>query len=144
MLTKTIGTLIAITFSLGGCNVVPPAHAEEGYLQPSTPETTVMHELHFDVRAGLRGVLSLSSEAGIMVRVNQGKQVRVRRVNLKLLREWGDHYLKIHDYDGDGMNDIAVLRNAGRGGKHLCYAVYRYNPSKGHFRKRKSFDRCNG
>ena len=142
MLTKTIWTLITITFLLSGCKVVPPANAEEGFLQPPQPEAVVAHELHFDVRAGLRGVVSLSSEAGIMVRVNQGKQIRVRRVNLKLLREWGDQYLKIHDYDRDGMNDIAILRNAGRGGKNLCYAVYRYNSKKGHFRKRKSFDRC--
>ena len=142
MLTKTIWTLITITCLLSGCKVVSPAHAEEGYLQPPQPESAVTHELHFDVRAGLRGVVSLSSEAGIMVRVNQGKQIRVRQVNLKLLREWGDQYLKIHDYDRDGMTDIAILRNAGRGGKHLCYAVYRYNPNKGHFRKRKSFDRC--
>ena len=142
MLTKTIWTLITITFLLSGCKVVPPANAEEGFLQPPQPEAVTAHELHFDVRAGLRGVVSLSPESGIMVRVNQGKQIRVRRMNLKLLREWGDQYLKIHDYDRDGMNDIAVLRNAGRGGKNLCYAVYRYNAQKGHFRKRKSFDHC--
>ena len=140
MTTKTTGMLIALTLFLGGCKAIPPAQAQD-YLEPATPEAAVQHEVHFEVSAGLKAVLSLS-ETQIMVRVNQGKAIKVRRVNLPLLREWNDRYLKIHDYDRDGMNDIAILRNAGRGGKNLCYAVYRYNPRKGQFRKRKSFDRC--
>ncbi len=140
MLTKTIGTFIACTFFLSGCGAVAPAQAED-YLQPATPEPSIAHEMYFDVRAGLKAMVSLS-ETQIQVRVNQGAAVTVRRVNLPLLREWGEHYLKVRDYDRDGMVDMAIMSSAGRGGKNLCYAVYRYNPQTGQFRQRKSFDRC--
>ena len=141
MLTKTIWTLFTITIFLSGCKIVPSANAEEGFLQPPKPEESITHELHFDVKAGLRAKVSLS-ETLIMVRVNQGRQVSVRRVNLPLLREWGEHYLQVRDYDRDGLVDLAILSNAGRGGKILCYAVYRYDPRNGQFRQSKSFDRC--
>lgn len=141
MLTKTIGTLITTAVLLSGCNTLPTGQAEDNFVQPSAPEPAVSHELHFDVRAGLKAVVTLS-ETIIQVRVNQGPAVDIRRVNLSLLREWGNLYWKILDYDRDGLVDLAILSNAGRGGKNLCYAVYRYNPKTGKFRERKSFDRC--
>ncbi|MGB1012036.1 MAG: XAC2610-related protein [Thiolinea sp.] len=139
MIMKKTGVIIVFIFLLSGCNSLPPAQAET-YLQP--PASTVLHKLNFDVHAGLRAQVSLS-ETQIMVQVNNTAAVKVSKVNLPLLREWGRHYLKINDYDRDGMNDLAILTTAGRGGKNLCYAVYRYNPRTGKFRERKSFDRCN-
>ncbi|MGB0849458.1 MAG: XAC2610-related protein [Thiolinea sp.] len=139
MIMKKTGVIIVFIFLLSGCNSLPPAQAET-YLQP--PVSTVLHKLNFDVRAGLRAQVSLS-ETQIMVQVNNTAAVKVSKVNLPLLREWGRYYLKINDYDRDGMNDLAILTTAGRGGKNLCYAVYRYNPRTGKFRERKSFDRCN-
>ncbi len=141
MLTKTNALFIASTLWLSGCNTVPPAQAED-YLAPPTAEV-VTHKLNFDVHTGLNAVLTLS-ETHIRVRVNQGQSIRLKRLNRSLMREWNERYLQLRDYDGDGMTDIGILRNTGRGGKNLCYAVYRYHPHKGHFRKRKSFDRCYG
>ena len=147
-----------LLLALSGCKVVPPAQADTN-VQPVTlapdvsdadagtpdievPEAVYRHELRFDVRAGLRARV-IMSETQIVVQVNNQPPVNLHRVNFPLLREWGTRYLKVNDYDRDGLLDLAVMTSAGRGGDNKCYAIYRYNPQTGQFRQRKSFDRCN-
>lgn len=140
---KRVFVLLNIFLVISGCNVhtMPTAFAADGVVVSKMMQNSVAHSLNFNVRPGVQARVTLA-ESGIRVQTNNRPAVRVRALNLPLLREWERVYLLVNDFDRDGINDLAVLNTAGRVGQKRCYAVYRYNPATGSFRDRKSFDRC--
>lgn len=125
---------------VSGCSVVPPVAANDvSNLAPEMPVTAL---LDFQVAPGIDARVLLQ-ETRLAVQTGSGAAVPVTWVDLRLWREWGNLYLRVNDYDHDGLNDLAVLKTVGRGQQaQRCYAIYRYNPLTGNFRQRRSFDRC--
>lgn len=130
---KSILVMVSLIFS--GCSALPQASADTA-VQPS-----VSHIMSFNVNHEVQAEVTLE-ETRIMVQTNSFQPVQVSSVNLPLLRQWNRIYFKISDYDWDGMNDLAILQSVGRVGTQRCYAIHRYNPVTGMFRRKKSFDRC--
>ena len=77
-----------------------------------------------------------------MIQVNEGVPQVLESIYPPLYQGWGQHYLKIGDYDHDGSQDLAILQSVGHGGYPRCYSVYRYSSAIGTFLPRRSFDLC--
>lgn len=100
------------------------------------------HEVFFEIKPGLPA-WAFIEENLVMLQVGEGQPVVLEALNPFLYAGWRNLYLKISDYDQDGLQDLAVLQSVGHGGIERCYAIYRYNPQKQRFNQGKSFDRCN-
>lgn len=100
------------------------------------------HEIYFEIKPGLAAWAFIEDNL-VMLQVGESQPVVLEAINPLLYAGWRNLYLKIRDYDQDGLNDLAVLQSVGHGGIDRCYAIYRYNPQKQQFNRRKSFDRCN-
>ncbi len=127
--------MMVVILIFSGCSTSLQVNAE------TTRKSQPSHIMSFDVNREVRADVTLE-ETRIMVQTNNFPPVRVSSVNLPLLRQWNRIYFKVHDYDWDGMNDLAILQSVGRVGTERCYAIHRYNPATGMFRRKKSFDRC--
>lgn len=100
------------------------------------------HEVYFEIKPGLVA-WAFIEENLVMLQIGENHPVVLEALNPVLYAGWRHLYLKISDYDRDGLNDLAVLQSVGHGGIDRCYAIYRYNEKNQLFNQRKSFDRCN-
>lgn len=100
------------------------------------------HEVYFEIQPNL-AAWAFIEEGLVLLQVGESQPVVLEALNPFLYSGWRNLYLKINDYDRDGLNDLAVLQSVGHGGFERCYAIYRYNPRSGQFNPQKSFDRCN-
>lgn len=100
------------------------------------------HEVYFEIQPNL-AAWAFIEESLVLLQIGDKQPVVLEAINPFLYRGWRNLYLKINDYDHDGLNDVAVLQSVGHGGVDRCYAIYRYNPALAQFNPRKSFDRCN-
>lgn len=100
------------------------------------------HEVYFEIQPNL-AAWAFIEEGLVLLQVGESQPVVLEALNPFLYSGWRQLYLKINDYDRDGLNDLAVLQSVGHGGIERCYAIYRYNPQLGQFNPYKSFDRCN-
>ncbi|HPY41630.1 MAG TPA: hypothetical protein PLM98_13995 [Thiolinea sp.] len=100
------------------------------------------HEVYFQIKPNLPA-WAFIEESLVMLQVGDSQPIVLEALNPVLYAGWRNLYLKVSDYDQDGLNDLAVLQSVGHGGIDRCYAIYRYNPKLKQFNKRKSFDRCN-
>lgn len=100
------------------------------------------HEVYFEIKPGV-SAWAFIEESLVMLQVGESQPVVLEVLNPMLYAGWRNLYLKINDYDHDGLNDLAVLQSVGHGGINRCYAIYRYNPRLLQFNPQKSFDRCN-
>ncbi|MFI0399292.1 MAG: hypothetical protein ACH34X_09435 [Thiolinea sp.] len=100
------------------------------------------HELYFEIKPNLPA-WAFIEESLVMLQVGDSQPLVLEVINPFLYKGWRNLYLKVSDYDQDGLNDLAVLQSVGHGGIERCYAIYRYNPKLKQFNQRKSFDRCN-
>ncbi|PID50397.1 MAG: hypothetical protein CR991_01745 [Proteobacteria bacterium] len=102
-------------------------------------------ETKFMVKNGINGIRAqvYLLETSIMVQVANQPPITLETIYPPLYRGWSSQYIKVRDFDRDGLTDLAILQSVGHGGYNRCYAIYRYNPATGQFRSKKSFDRCN-
>lgn len=100
------------------------------------------HEIYFQIKPSL-AAWAFIEENLVLLQIEDSQPVVIEALNPFLYAGWRSLYLKINDYDHDGLNDLAVLQSVGHGGIDRCYAIYRYNSKKQEFNQRKSFDRCN-
>lgn len=99
------------------------------------------HEIYFEIKADLPAWVFIEDNT-VLLQVGELQPVVLEAVNPFLYAGWRDLYLKIADYDRDGLRDVAVLQSVGHGGIDRCYSIYRYNAKLKQFNRRKSFDRC--
>ncbi|WP_298610741.1 hypothetical protein [uncultured Thiothrix sp.] len=102
---------------------------------------TNQHEVYFQIKPNL-SAWAFIEENLVMLQIGENQPLVLEAVNPYLYTGWRTLYLKIGDYDQDGLNDLAVLQSVGHGGIDRCYAIYRYNEKTQRFNQRKSFDRC--
>ncbi len=102
----------------------------------------VDYEVYFEVRPGVPA-WAFIQETVVLLQVGESQPVVLESIYPMLYAGWRNQYLKVNDYDHDGLNDLAILQSVGHGGNDRCYAVYRYNPRSKAFNGNKSFDRCN-
>lgn len=100
------------------------------------------HEVYFEIKPNLPA-WAFVEESLVMLQVGEMHPVVLEAINPFLYKGWRNLYLKVSDYDQDGLNDLAVLQSVGHGGIDRCYAIYRYSPKLKQFNQSKSFDRCN-
>lgn len=103
--------------------------------------TSSQHEVYFQIKANLPA-WAFIEENLVLLQIGENQPVMLEAVNPYLYAGWRNFYLKIGDYDRDGLNDLAILQSVGHGGIDRCYAIYRYNEANQQFNPRKSFDRC--
>lgn len=99
------------------------------------------HEVYFQIKPNLPA-WAFIEENLVMLQIGESQPLVLEALNPYLYAGWRNLYLKIGDYDRDGLNDLAVLQSVGHGGIDRCYAIYRYNEKIQQFNQRKSFDRC--
>lgn len=99
------------------------------------------HEIYFQIKPNL-SAWAFIEENLVMLQMEDNQPLVLEAVNPYLYKGWRHLYLKIADYDKDGLNDLAILQSVGHGGIDRCYAIYRYNERQQQFNQRKSFDRC--
>ena len=54
--------------------------------------------------------------------------VDLQVVNTLLVDEFPNQYVKIQDYNKDGVLDVGIMKGVGYGGSNACYSVYEYDP----------------
>jgi len=52
--------------------------------------------------------------------------IRLRKINNNLLNEYTNEYIRLEDYNRDGLTDIAVLKSVGKRKNKHCYSVFEY------------------
>jgi len=82
-------------------------------------------------------------ETTVMVQTGNKPAIALESIYPHLYQGWRQQYIKVRDFDGDGLTDLAILQSVGHGGHNRCYAIYRFDPRTNQYRARKSFDRCN-
>lgn len=68
--------------------------------------------------------------------------VSLQRVNTQLYETYSDLYVRIEDFNKDGVADIGVLSGASLGGGNLCYRVYEYVPLVYSYSNKPAFRWC--
>ncbi|WP_020393839.1 hypothetical protein [Thiolinea disciformis] len=114
------------------------SHLGSRPLPPQKPKVA----RQFMVRAGIPAQVYLEDTI-VMVRAGNAQPVSLESIYWPLYQQWRNQYLRLGDFDRDGLMDIGVLQSVGHVGQDLCYAIYTYDQSRRQFRSERSFDRCN-
>lgn len=141
--------------SLSGCATVLQADKTSSAPEPATKpnaitastfdsisDAPVTQERRFTVKKGVAARVFIL-ETTVMVQTGDKPAITLESIYPHLYHGWGQQYIKVRDFDGDGLIDLAILQSVGHGGYNRCYAIYRFDTRTGQYRTRKSFDRCN-
>lgn len=69
----------------------------------------------------------------IMVSINRQSPQVVAPIEPYLWEEYRNGYLKYGDFDGDKVQELAILASLSYGATNPCYNIYHYSPTKQRF-----------
>ena len=97
---------------------------------------------HWRSGAGSSVVSIAIHKAKVTASVGSNAPTELQTVNSMLLKEHGDSYVKVKDFNADGKMDVGVMKGAGYGGSNACYAVYELNTTGSSYQSKASMTAC--
>ena len=73
------------------------------------------------------------ADRSVMLSINQQPLQIIAPLNESLWKEYQKGYIRYGDFDGDKVQDLALLSSISYGGTNPCYEIYYYDTNKHHY-----------